>query len=42
MGIEFRDNAYPLSLKGTRTVKADMIFSLTLGFNGISDGKNSQ
>ncbi|BGP58600.1 hypothetical protein JCM8202_002361 [Rhodotorula sphaerocarpa] len=42
MGIEFRDNAYPLSPKGTRTVKADMIFSLTLGFNGIPDGKNSQ
>lgn len=42
MGIEFRDNAYLLSPKGTRTIKSDMIFSLTLGFNGIPDGKGSQ
>ncbi|GAA5820245.1 hypothetical protein JCM10212_000770 [Sporobolomyces blumeae] len=41
MGLEFRDGAYPLGPKGTRTVKADMIFSLTLGFNGIPDGKGA-
>ncbi|POY72753.1 hypothetical protein BMF94_4160 [Rhodotorula taiwanensis] len=41
IGIEFRDNAYPLSPKGTRTIKANMVFSLTLGFNGIPDGKGS-
>ncbi|GAA6022046.1 hypothetical protein JCM10207_001030 [Rhodosporidiobolus poonsookiae] len=41
MGLEFRDAAYPLSAKGTRTLKSDMVFSLTLGFNGIP-GKNSQ
>ncbi|GJN94764.1 hypothetical protein Rhopal_007856-T1 [Rhodotorula paludigena] len=41
MGLEFRDSAYPLTAKGTRKVKADMIFSLTLGFNGIPDGKGS-
>lgn len=42
MGLEFRDAAYPLTLKGARKIKADMIFSLTLGFNGIPDGKKSQ
>jgi hypothetical protein len=41
MGLEFRDAAYPLSNKGTREVKTDMIFSLTLGFNQIPDGKKS-
>ncbi|GAA6024570.1 hypothetical protein JCM11491_002703 [Sporobolomyces phaffii] len=41
MGLEFRDGAYPLGPKGTRTVKTDMIFSLTLGFNGIPDSKGS-
>ncbi|GAA5890025.1 hypothetical protein JCM5296_004746 [Sporobolomyces johnsonii] len=41
MGLEFRDAAYPLGPKGVRTVKADMIFSLTLGFNGIPDAKGS-
>ncbi|GAA5943636.1 hypothetical protein JCM10213_008931 [Rhodosporidiobolus nylandii] len=38
MGLEFRDAAYPLSPKGTRKIRADMIFSLTLGFNGIPAG----
>lgn len=41
MGLEFRDSAYPLTAKGSRVVKADMIFSLTLGFNGIPDPKKS-
>jgi nucleosome binding factor SPN SPT16 subunit len=41
MGLEFRDAAYPLTLKGTRKIKNDQIFSLTLGFNGIPDGKKS-
>lgn len=39
MGLEFRDSAYPLTAKGVRAVKADMVFSLTLGFNGIPDAK---
>ncbi|GAA5828631.1 hypothetical protein JCM11251_000879 [Rhodosporidiobolus azoricus] len=42
MGLEFRDAAYPLTPKGTRSIKSDMIFSLTLGFNGIPGGKNGQ
>ncbi|KAL7337792.1 FACT complex subunit-domain-containing protein [Rhodotorula toruloides] len=42
MGIEFRDPAYPLSAKGTRQLKSDMVVALTLGFNNIPDGKNSQ
>lgn len=41
MGLEFRDGAYPLGAKGVRTVKTNMIFSLTLGFNGIPDAKGS-
>ncbi|GAA5939274.1 hypothetical protein JCM3775_007175 [Rhodotorula graminis] len=41
MGLEFRDSAYPLTAKGSRVIKADMIFSLTLGFNGIPDPKKS-
>ncbi|GAA5863770.1 hypothetical protein JCM8547_006060 [Rhodosporidiobolus lusitaniae] len=42
MGLEFRDAAYPLGPKGTRKVKKDSIFSLTLGFNNIPDKQNSQ
>ncbi|GAA5845081.1 hypothetical protein JCM5353_007425 [Sporobolomyces roseus] len=41
MGLEFRDGAYPLGAKGTRVVKTDMVFSLTLGFNGIPDSKGA-
>ncbi|BGP43975.1 FACT complex subunit spt16 [Rhodotorula kratochvilovae] len=39
MGLEFRDSAYPLTTKGPRTIKSDMVFSLTLGFNGLADSK---
>ncbi|GAA5982684.1 hypothetical protein JCM11641_002335 [Rhodosporidiobolus odoratus] len=39
MGLEFRDAAYPLTAKGTRKIKSDMTFSLTLGFNGIPGEK---
>lgn len=41
MGLEFRDAAYTLGPKCTRTLKSNMIFSLTLGFNNIPDAKNS-
>jgi nucleosome binding factor SPN SPT16 subunit len=40
MGLEFRDAAYTLGPKCTRTIKSNMIFSLTLGFNGIPGGKH--
>ncbi|KAK4702875.1 FACT complex subunit SPT16, partial [Phenoliferia sp. Uapishka_3] len=39
MGLEFRDAAYTLGPKCGRTIKANMIFSLTLGFNNIPTGK---
>ncbi|GAA5917004.1 hypothetical protein JCM6882_001301 [Rhodosporidiobolus microsporus] len=42
MGLEFRDPAYLLTPKGTRKIKNDTVFSLTLGFNGIPGGKNGQ
>lgn len=39
MGLEFRDAAYMLGPKCTRTIKSNMIFSVTLGFNNIPDLK---
>ncbi|BGP34967.1 FACT complex subunit spt16 [Rhodotorula toruloides] len=42
MVVEFRDPAYPLSAKGAHQLKSDMAVSLMLGFNNITDGKNSQ
>ncbi|ORY88571.1 global transcriptional regulator, cell division control protein [Leucosporidium creatinivorum] len=41
MGLEFRDAAYTLGPKCGRTLKSNMIFSLTLGFNNIPDAKNA-
>lgn len=41
MGLEFRDAAYTLGAKCGRTLKSNMIFSLTLGFNNIPDAKNA-
>lgn len=41
MGLEFRDAAYTLGAKCGRTLKGNMIFSLTLGFNNIPDAKNT-
>ena len=38
MGIEFRDAGYILSAKNTRLLRQNMIFNLSLGFTGLSDG----
>ncbi|SCZ96389.1 BZ3500_MvSof-1268-A1-R1_Chr8-2g10162 [Microbotryum saponariae] len=42
MGLEFRDAAYALGPKGTRTLKQDMIFSLSLGFHNIPQAKGDK
>jgi nucleosome binding factor SPN SPT16 subunit len=39
MGIEFRDTAYALGPKCARTIKTNMIFSITLGFQNIPNSK---
>lgn len=36
-GIEFRDGSYTLSAKNARAVRKDMVFNLSLGFDGIDD-----
>lgn len=36
-GLEFRDNAYVLSAKNSRKVLQDMIFNLSVGFDGLDD-----
>lgn len=36
-GIEFRDAAYILSSKSTRTLRSKMIVNLSLGFSGLTD-----
>ncbi|KAL8281276.1 hypothetical protein RQP46_006310 [Phenoliferia psychrophenolica] len=39
MGLEFRDAAYTIGPKCARTIRSNMVFSLTLGFNNIPTGK---
>lgn len=40
MGLEFRDTSYTIGAKCLRTIKSNMIFSVTLGFNNIPDTKS--
>ncbi|KAF8337624.1 FACT complex subunit SPT16 [Cantharellus anzutake] len=37
MGIEFRDSSWLLNAKNTRTLRSDMIFSLSIGFQDLED-----
>lgn len=39
-GIDFRESAYVVSPKNTRTLHENMVFVVTLGFAGIPDPKN--
>ena len=41
-GIEFRDAAYLLSPKNTRTLRKNMILNLSLGFTGLTDQSGKQ
>lgn len=36
-GLEFRDSAYVLSNKNTRSIKSGMVFNVSVGFDGLSD-----
>jgi nucleosome binding factor SPN SPT16 subunit len=37
MGLEFREASYLLSSKTERTLKADMVFNLSLGLQNLED-----
>ncbi|KAM0747180.1 FACT complex component Spt16, partial [Meredithblackwellia eburnea MCA 4105] len=39
MGLEFRDAAYTIGPKCARTIRTNMVFALTLGFNNIPSPK---
>jgi nucleosome binding factor SPN SPT16 subunit len=39
MGLEFRDSSYVLNAKNTRQLKANMVFNLALGLEGMDEGK---
>jgi nucleosome binding factor SPN SPT16 subunit len=39
MGLEFRDSSYVLNAKNTRQLRANMVFNLALGLEGMDEGK---
>jgi nucleosome binding factor SPN SPT16 subunit len=42
MGLEFRDANYVISPKNGRQMKANMIFTLSLGFQDLDDGNKTK
>jgi nucleosome binding factor SPN SPT16 subunit len=42
MGLEFRDSAYVLNAKNTRTLKSNMVFNLALGLEGLDEGNGKK
>lgn len=42
MGLEFRDSAYVLNAKNTRTLKLNMVFNLALGLEGLDEGNGKK
>ena len=40
--MEFRDSTYLLSPKNSRQVKANMVFSLSLGFQDLEDQEHKR
>lgn len=40
--MEFRDSNFILSQKNGRTLKANMVFNLTLGFTDLDEGEGKK
>lgn len=42
MGIEFKESTYNLTGKCMKQLKTNMVFCLSLGFQGLKDPKDSK